>query len=526
MKRLLLIVGGVVGLLLVVAVAVPFFIDPNRFRPMLEEKLTQALARQVKLGDLKLSILAGAVTASDLSIADNPAYSREPFVQAKSLAVSVELWPLIASKKLHVTGLTLDHPSIALIQSPNGEWNFSNLGGSKPAAAKTTASSSGDLDITAKLVKITGGRFSLGNTGAKSKPLVLEDVNVEVKDFSPESEFPFTLSTKIAGGGAVKLDGKAGPLDRADTASSPFSVNLNIDQLDLVGTGLAQNAPAIAGLISLAGSCASDGKSARIKGKIKGEKLKLAKGGAPAKRAVEFDFAADHNLKKRSGRLAQGDIHIGGAPARLTGTYAAEGETTALHMTLDAPKMPIPELEGMLPALAVSFPQGSSLQGGTASVKLVMEGVLDRLVTSGSVSLDNTKLAGFDMGRKLAMIERFAGIKGGPDTEIQTFASGIRMGPEGMTAENIQLIVPSIGTLAGGGTVSLANALDFRMTAALHTGGMMAAMKDAPIPFTVAGTASDPVFRPDVKAVVKEEAKKTLENAAGGLLKGLLGGKK
>src|SRR5215813_11169736 len=178
MKRLAIIAGCVVGLLLVIALAVPFVIDPNSFRPMLQDRLTTALGREVKLGDLKLSILAGAVTASDLSIADNPAYSREPFVQAKSLAVSVELWPLITAKKLHVTGLTLDHPSIALIQSPNGEWNFSNLGGSKPAEPKPPASSGGDLDISAKLVKITGGRFSLGNTGARNKPLVLEDVNI------------------------------------------------------------------------------------------------------------------------------------------------------------------------------------------------------------------------------------------------------------------------------------------------------------------------------------------------------------
>jgi AsmA protein len=75
MKRLLLIIGGLVGLLLVTAIALPFLIDPNRFRPLLEEKLTEALGREVKLGDLKLSILSGSVTASDLSIADNPAYS-------------------------------------------------------------------------------------------------------------------------------------------------------------------------------------------------------------------------------------------------------------------------------------------------------------------------------------------------------------------------------------------------------------------------------------------------------------------
>src|SRR2546421_8072496 len=110
MKRIALIAGSVLGLLLVAALALPFLIDPNRFRPMLEAKLTQALAREVKLGDLKLSILSGAVTAGDLSIADNPAYSREPFVQAKSLAVAVRLLPLITFKQLHVTRLTLDHP--------------------------------------------------------------------------------------------------------------------------------------------------------------------------------------------------------------------------------------------------------------------------------------------------------------------------------------------------------------------------------------------------------------------------------
>ena len=515
MKRLALVVGCVLALLLAAVVAVPFLVDPNRFRPLLEQKLTQALAREVKLGDLKLSILSGSVTAGDLVIADNPAYSRAPFVQAKSLAVGVEVWPLIASKQLHVTGLTIDHPSITLIQSDNGEWNFSNLGGNVPAKPKGApeTSSKSDLDLSVKLVKIVGGRFSLGHAGAHNKPLVLEDVNVEVKDFSPSSEFPFSFSTKVAGGGSIKLDGKAGPVNASDTAASPFNVNLNIDQLDLAGSGVSQSAPAIAGLISLNGSCASDGKTAQIKGKLKGEKLKFAKGATPAKRAVEFEFAANHDWRKRSGRLERGNILIGSAPAHLTGTYAEQGESTALRMALDGPKMPIPELEGMLPAMGIVLPNGSSLQGGTASVKLAMEGVLERLVTSGTVSLDNTKLAGFDMGKKLSMIESLAGLKSGQDTEIQTFASGIRMGPDGMNAENIQLIVPSIGTLDGNGTMSPANALDFRMRATVRS---------VAVPFTVAGTAAEPVFRPDVKAAIKQEVGK----AATGLLKGLFGGKK
>src|SRR6478609_3737220 len=127
MKRIFLLGGAVLVLLLLAAAALPFLIDPNTFRPMLEARLSQALGREVKLGELKLSILSGSVTANDLSIADDPAYSRTPFVQAKSLAIGVEVWPLIASRKLHVTGLSIDAPAITLIQSPNGDWNFSKL---------------------------------------------------------------------------------------------------------------------------------------------------------------------------------------------------------------------------------------------------------------------------------------------------------------------------------------------------------------------------------------------------------------
>jgi hypothetical protein len=57
----------------------------------------------------------------------------------------------------------------------------------------------------------------------------------------------------------------------------------------------------------------------------------------------------------------------------------------------------------------------------------------------------------------------------------------------------------------------------------------MSVVGNTPIPFTVQGTCADPIFRPDLKAVVKEKVKSVeggLEKAAGGLIKGLLGKKK
>src|SRR5690348_12792434 len=105
MKRLLIAGGALLVLLLAAAVSIPLLVSPNRFRPMLESELSDALARQVRLGDLKLSIFGGSFEANDLSIADDPAYSKSPFVKAKSLGIGVEIWPLITSRQVRVTGL-------------------------------------------------------------------------------------------------------------------------------------------------------------------------------------------------------------------------------------------------------------------------------------------------------------------------------------------------------------------------------------------------------------------------------------
>ena len=136
MKRILKIVGIVVAVLLLVVIALPFLINVNSFRPKLESALTDALGREVKVGNLSLSILSGSVSAEDLSIADDPAFSKDPFIRAKSLKVGVEVMPLIFSKTLHVTDITLDKPEIALLRDASGKWNFSSLGSKSEPAAK------------------------------------------------------------------------------------------------------------------------------------------------------------------------------------------------------------------------------------------------------------------------------------------------------------------------------------------------------------------------------------------------------
>ena len=516
MKRILKILAIIVGVLIVIAIAVPFFIDANTFRPKLESELTEALGRQVKVGSLTLSLLSGSVTADNISIADDPEFSKSPFVQAKSLSVGVEMIPLIFSKTLNVTELTLNQPAIDLVKSDNGQkWNFSSLGsksaaapGSAPSPAaepkKTEAqpaSAGSSPNLTVAKLSVKDGRLTVSRAGAGEKPRVYDKVNIDVTNFSFASSFPFKVTADLPAGGNLKLDGKAGPIDADNAALTPLEAKMSVQRLNLAESGFLDPASGISGIADLNETLTSDGHEAKTNGTLKALELKVVQKGSPAGKPVDLTYAVVHNLAKEEGRITQGDVAMGKAVAHLTGTYDAHGKVTVVNMKLNGPGMPVDDLEAMLPAVGVVLPPKASLQGGALNVNLDIVGPVDKLVTTGTVKLENSALANFDLGAKLSSIAALAGKQTGNDTKIQNFSSDVRVAPEGTQANNINLTVPSIGVLTGGGTVSPANALAFKMSASVV--GLA-------VPFTIQGTTADPKFVPDVKGM------------ATGMLKGML----
>lgn len=506
---------------MVTVITLPLLINVNRFKPTLEARLSNALGRQVTLGNLKLAFWSGEVTADDLSVADDPHFGKPAFVHAKSLRVGVELLPFLFSRKLNVKEVTLDQPDILLVQAPGGDWNFSSLGGNRgqtsspaPQPAQTS------LTLSVQRVRIAGGRVTLGRTLGHWKPLVLDQVNIEMRNFSATTAFPFSVSTHFSGGGSLALEGSAGPLNPDDTAMTPVNASLHVKQLDLAASGMNDFAPELAGLVSCDATGNSDGRLMHLSGKLQVEKVKISRHGSPAPRPVELDFTVDHDLRRHSGTIRQAALHIGKAAAAISGEYAEQQEAMVLHMKLDGPGMPLSDLSAMLPALGVILPAGASLQGGTVTASLAMDGPADKLVSGGSLALANTRLAGFNLQEKMSSIEKLAGIRSGPNVGIQELSVNLRVAPDGTSANDISLVLPAIGKVQGGGTVSPENALDFKMSATVQANGLAAALRHEAIPFTVQGTAADPVFRPDMKAVVKDEIK----GLGGTLLRGLTGG--
>ena len=537
MKKLGIVLGSIVALIIIAVLAIPYLVNAEKFRPMVESKAKAAVGRSVTIGKMEISLFKGGVVLNDVAVSDDPAFSKEPFLQAKSLTVGVEMMPLITSQDVRVTSVVLDEPQINLIHNAAGKWNFDSLGAQTKEEHKGGAS---NANVSVQALQVSHGKITV-EQGNKKR--VYDDVNVTLKDFSDRSAFPFTVDAKTPGGGSLNVDGEAGPLAKGDVTLTPMHGTIKIENLDIAATGFVPPDSGLSGVIDYDGSVKSDGKDVHSEGKVSAKNLKVVKTGSPAKQVIHLDYASDLNLETKKGTLTRGDVSAGNGnnPARITGTIDTKPETPVLNAVLKAKGMPIDTIEGLLPAVGVVLPPGSQLQGGTADADLAIQGPIDKLVTSGPVDINNAKLAGFNLKSKASAIGALAGIPAASDMMIQTFASKLRVAPDGIKADGLQLVIPGVGTVTGDGVIGANNSLNFKMKAKLAGGsgavgqamGQLVNLSNlgqakGEIPFFIQGTTQNPIFLPDVAGMMGNTLKAPVQGTQGigNVLGGLFGKKK
>jgi AsmA protein len=547
MSRLLKIIAIVVGVLIVLVLVAPFLIPVNQFRPTIEQKASAALGRKVEVGNLSLSLFSGALEADNLSIADDPKFSNSPFLTAKSVKVGVELMPLIFSKTLNVTDVTIDSPQVSLIRNAGGEWNYSSFGASAaksqaqtppPAAtpsAPASSSSSGE-EFSVQKLELESGRVTVGST-ASQKRSTYDNVSVVASNVSLTSKFPVTVTADLPGGGNFKVDGTAGPINQTNSVLTPLSAKLTVNSLNMASTGFLDPSAGLGGMVDLDATLESQNGTAETKGSAKLSKALLVAGGTPSSIPVTINFHTKYDLVKNTGVLEPSTLKIGNAVTNLSGTYEVPSEGAILHIKVNGQNLPVKDLQAFLPALGINLPKGASLEEGTLNDDLNLSGPTDKMVTAGTVGLFNAKLAGFDLGSKLSAISSLTGVKSGKDLEIQKMTSNVRMAPDGIQATNFDAVVPAVGTLVGGGTINSKNVMDFKMAATLtdvlgaagspvgSTGALVGKLggggggknckSQTIVPFQIQGTTSDPKFIPDVGGLAAGMLKSQLGCAAG-----------
>jgi AsmA protein len=544
------IAGGVVAGLLALAALVPLLVDANKFVPQIESQLTASLGRPVKLGHLSLNMFKVALVANNLTVADDPAYSSQPFLQAKSLNVGVELLPLLLHKQLKITKFKVVSPSMQLIENAAGKWNFSTIGtGSATQAAQPQTTSAPTM--TVGTLAIEDAQLSVQTLPA-STVHVYSNVNISVKNFSFTSAFPFTLTAELPGGGKLKLSGNAGPIDQTDNTLTPLTADLALTHFSPVNAGFLDAKGGVDGLLDVTAHLASDGKVAQLDGRVIGNKMRFAAKASPSSSAITVDFSTGYTLATQTGQLTKGSIHTdsgaGSVNASVTGNYLLKPADTEIHMALSAPGLSVDGLQTLLPAFGVTLPNGSGLKGGTLSTNLKIDGPVGSLVIAGPVDLKDSSLEGFNLASKLGglpLMNKLGGSTGsgtsiGSGTRIESLHADINMTEAQLATNNVDVVVPALGQATGDGVILPDGRLNYKMQAKLSAlnglgslasglSSLLGGRKNTStgdaggIPLLIGGTTSSPSFKLDTSALGFGKPSGGSSTSPANKLKGLFG---
>jgi AsmA protein len=516
---------------LLLAFLLPMLVDVDRFVPQIETQLGQALGRQVTVGRVQMSLFHGGLVADNFAISDDPAYSTQPFLQAKQLVVGVELMPLLLDRELHVKKFEVVSPSLAMIENAAGKWNFSTLGTGAATQAKASTGSSSTSTLTVDSLEIQDATLTVQRPGMASH--VYDKVDATAEKFSFTGAFPFTLTAALPGDGTVKMNGTLGPIsntnsssDSADNTLTPLNADVTVTHLEPVGSGLVSANSGLDGVLDGTAHIASDGKTAQANGNVTGNKMRFSTKGKPASTTVTVNFATAYDLASQTGTVTKGAVSAGGVNANIGGTYLMKATGAELHLSLNAPGISVDAAQSLLPAFGVVLPNGAALKGGTLSAAMKIDGPVENLVIAGPVDLENTRLEGFSLAQKLGPLPLPLNLgsltspgkaAGAADsgTAIQQLKADVVVTSAQVQTSNVLAVVTSLGQATGSGVVLPDGAINFKMQVSLTalnslgslTRGLSSLLGggasgvNVSIPLLIGGTTANPTFKLDASAL-------------------------
>jgi len=225
MKNLLkwlLIIGGVFLVLIIAAMfIIPQFVDVQKYKPVIEQKVAEATGRSFILGDeIDISVFPWVgVKLTNLHFGSGKGYKQKNMVSVKNFEVRLKVMPLL-SKKIEVKTFLLDSPQIYLEKLKNGNANWQGIGRTEKTTSqkekkKEKSSTDQALPIEALLVgnfSITNGQLTYVDQGTRLKKQI-SDLNLNLDNISLENPIGIAFNAKIDDK-PLSLKGTAGPIGK------------------------------------------------------------------------------------------------------------------------------------------------------------------------------------------------------------------------------------------------------------------------------------------------------------------------
>ncbi len=539
-RRWLKIAGVVLAVILLALIVTPFFVNADTFRPMVENELSTALGRKVTIESMSFSLFSGGLVAKNVTIADDAKFSSAPFFHVKSLDIGVDTSALLFHHSLIVRKFVAESPQVNLIAGPNGTWNYSSLGRGSSQASSNASQSDGASNLLVGEAEIRNGKVSVSQQGSSKPPFLYSDVNVTVRNLSVTHAVPFDLTAKLPGNGSVSLTGTAGPMNQQDISATAVQASLAVKNFNPAAAGVIPASDGVSMVADVNAKVNSDGKTMTSQGSLQASKLVLSKDGTPAPQPVTMTYQVSEDLQTKTAQVQDVAVQTGSAAAHINGMIDFAGQAAMLNLHLNAPNLPIDQLEALLPSMGIVLPKGSRLEGGTLTASLAVTGTSASPVITGPVEIDGTKLTGFDLSQKIMGLNALRSL--GSDTEIQTLRAQVKSTVPDTELSSIYADVPAIGTATGQGSVSEGGALNFQLNAKLSSGSAIGGVMNAAtgalgglaggllhqasgngVPISITGTSSNPVIRANVMGMFTGQHAQQPSKKKGGMLGGLLG---
>src|SRR5208282_860951 len=399
MRRAIVIAAGIVGAVVIFAGAILFYAATNlnsiiaERRQTILDKVSTALGRQVHADDIKVSLGWGILAdVTGVQVADDPAISNKPFIEANNVYARLELIPLLA-RRIEVTEVLLDEPVIRIVQTRGGAFNVSTLGRKRNLHEEESRQESGENEgnngggeieespmaeagrapsalgsLFVQNFSINEGTLEFVTEGAPQAATV-NAIDLKVRDFGFNA--PFTVALTFAALGDPQnfdLSATIGPLISSGV--------LDVDAVPLTGTAKAgpillsqletipMLAKAIPPKLSISGPLSFDAKA---DGTVQAIKFNVTSDlSAPAVAFGEtFNKPADQPLKisvdgTRTGSevgVTLADVTLGDLEAKAANIKVGGGTTAA---RIDTNSFDIGALAKMVPALGKYNPVGKT----------------------------------------------------------------------------------------------------------------------------------------------------------------------
>jgi AsmA protein len=236
----LLGVLGLVALLIVGAILLLVFFDPNAHKARLQQLVLEKTGRQLQLtGDLKLKLFPWiAIDVGRASLANAAGFDAAPMVEFEHARLGVKLMPLL-QRRVEIGEVSLDTPTIRLAVDASGHNNWSDLSGPKtPETPAADSASSGMTAANLGKFSIVNGTLQYNDRSGTGTDLTLRSLNLETGQLESGKPVDLQLAFTLLQGKSLSVGVQLKSRTTLDPAANRYQLDSPQLDLQLKGAGL------------------------------------------------------------------------------------------------------------------------------------------------------------------------------------------------------------------------------------------------------------------------------------------------